>query len=117
MIHVSSGGASLKASIPLGPGYQLPLAQRVRRETGIATRAVGLIADPHQAERVVASGDADMVAMARAFLDNPRWVWHAAEALGASVPYPVQYLRTRADLWPGAKIARPRPSAADIAAQ
>jgi 2,4-dienoyl-CoA reductase-like NADH-dependent reductase (Old Yellow Enzyme family) len=116
-VCVSSGGASLKASIPLGPGYQVPLAQRVRRETGIATRAVGLIADPHQAERVVASGDADMVAMARAFLDNPRWVWHAAEALGATAPYPAQYIRTRADLWPGAKIARPRPSVPDIAAQ
>jgi len=116
-ICASSGGASLKASIPLGPGYQVPLAQRIRRDAGIATRAVGLIADPHQAERIVASGDADMVAMARAFLDNPRWVWHAAEALGATAPYPVQYARTRADLWPGAKIARPRPPATGIAAQ
>jgi len=116
-ICASSGGASLKASIPLGPGYQVPLAQRIRRDAGIATRAVGLIADPHQAERIVASGDADMVAMARAFLDNPRWVWHAAEALGATAPYPVQYARTRADLWPGAKIARPRPPATGIVAQ
>jgi 2,4-dienoyl-CoA reductase-like NADH-dependent reductase (Old Yellow Enzyme family) len=116
-VCASSGGASLKATIPLGPGYQVPLAQRIRHEAGIATRAVGLIADPHQAERIVASGDADMVAMARAFLDNPRWVWHAAEALGATVAYPAQYARTRADLWPGAKIARPRPPAAGIAAQ
>lgn len=116
-ICASSGGISLKASIPLGPGYQVALAQRIRREAGIATRAVGLIADPHQAERIVSSGEADMVAMARAFLDNPRWVWHAAEALGATAAYPLQYARARADAWPGAKIARPRPAPPGIAAQ
>jgi len=116
-ICASSGGISLKASIPLGPGYQVALAQRIRREAGIATRAVGLIADPYQAERIVNSGEADMVAMARAFLDNPRWVWHAAEALGATASNPVQYARARADAWPGAKIARPRPAPSGIAAQ
>ncbi|HKX11488.1 MAG TPA: NADH:flavin oxidoreductase/NADH oxidase [Stellaceae bacterium] len=116
-ICASSGGVSLKARIPLGPGYQVPLARRIRREAGIATRAVGLIADPHQAERIVAAGEADMVAMARAFLDNPRWVWHAAEALGATASYPVQYARVQAACWPGAKIARPRPAAPGIAAQ
>jgi 2,4-dienoyl-CoA reductase-like NADH-dependent reductase (Old Yellow Enzyme family) len=116
-ICVSSGGISPKAAVPVGPGFQVPLAQRIRREAGIVTRAVGLIVDPHQAERIVASGDADMVAMARAFLDNPRWVWHAAEALGAKVPYPPQYLRTRADLWPGAELARPRSVPPGIAAQ
>ena len=116
-ICASSGGISLKASIPLGPGYLVALAQRFRREAGIATRAVGLIADPHQAERIVNSGEADMVAMARAFLDNPRWVWHAAEALGATASYPPQYSRARADAWPGAKIARPRPAPSGIAAQ
>src|SRR5262249_23323068 len=77
-ICASSGGISLKAAVPIGPGYQVPLAQRIRRESGIATRAVGLIADPHQAEHIVSSGEADMVALARGFLDNPRWVWHAA---------------------------------------
>ena len=116
-ICASSGGISLKAQIPLGPGYQVPLAHRIRREAGIATRAVGLIADPHQAERIVAAGEADMVAMARAFLDNPRWVWHAAEALGATASYPVQYVRARSDSWPGAKIARPHPGPSGIAAQ
>lgn len=116
-ICVSSGGISPKAAVPVGPSFQVPLAQRIRREAGIVTRAVGLIVDPHQAERIVASGDADMVAMARAFLDNPRWVWHAAEALGAKVPYPPQYLRTRADLWPGAELARPRSVPPGIAAQ
>ena len=107
-VCVSSGGIALKAAIPIGPGYQVPLAQRVRHETGIATRAVGMIADPHQAERIVASGEADMVALARGFLDDPRWVWHAAEALGGTAAYPPQYMRSRADLWPGAKLARPR---------
>ena len=116
-ICASSGGISLKASIPIAPGYQVPLAHRIRREAGIATRAVGLIADPHQAERIVSSGEADMVAMARAFLDDPRWVWHAAEVLGAAASYPPQYARARADAWPGAKIARPRPAPSGIAAQ
>jgi 2,4-dienoyl-CoA reductase-like NADH-dependent reductase (Old Yellow Enzyme family) len=116
-VCASSGGISLKASMPIGPGYQVPLARRIRREAGIATRAVGLIADPQQAERIVSSGEADMVAMARAFLDNPRWVWHAAEALGATASYPLQYARVRADAWPGAKIARPHPAPPGIAAR
>jgi len=115
-VCVSSGGISLTASIPLGPGYQVPFAERVRREAGIATRAVGLIAEPRQAERIVASGQADMVALARAFLDDPRWVWHAAEALGATAFYPPQYQRTRPEVWLGAKIARPRPPQESAAA-
>jgi 2,4-dienoyl-CoA reductase-like NADH-dependent reductase (Old Yellow Enzyme family) len=107
-VCVSSGGIVAKAPIPIGPGYQLALAQRVRRDAGIATRAVGLIVEPHQAEAVIASGQADMVAMARAFLDDPRWVWHAAEKLGAEAAMPPQYARVRAKLWPGAALARPR---------
>jgi 2,4-dienoyl-CoA reductase-like NADH-dependent reductase (Old Yellow Enzyme family) len=106
-VCVSSGGIVPKAPIPVGPGYQLDLAARVRRDAGIVTRAVGLLAEPHQAEAVIASGQADMVAMARAFLDDPRWPWHAAELLGAGVAYPPQYERSRANLWPGAKLARP----------
>ena len=116
-VCVSSGGNALKARIPIGPGYQVPLARQVRRETGIVTRAVGMIADPHQAEGILAAGDADLIAMARAFLDNPRWVWHAAEALGGKAPYPPQYVRSRGDLWPGAKVARPRETPPGIAAQ
>ena len=112
-VCVSSGGILPKAPIPIGPGYQLALAERVRRDAGIATRAVGLIAEPHQAEAVIASGQADMVAMARAFLDDPHWVWHAAEALGATAAMPAQYARVRADLWPGAALARPRKAAAE----
>jgi 2,4-dienoyl-CoA reductase-like NADH-dependent reductase (Old Yellow Enzyme family) len=111
-VCVSSGGIVPKAPIPIGPGYQVELAARVRRDAGILTRAVGLLAEPHQVEAIIASGQADMVAMARAFLDDPRWPWHAAEALGARAAYPPQYERSRADLWPGAKLARP-PRAAE----
>lgn len=106
-VCVTSGGVALKAKIPLGPGYQVPLAAKVRRESGILTRAVGLIAEPHQAEAILARGDADQVALARAFLDNPRWGWHAAEVLGVELAYPPQYARAKGTVWPGAKIARP----------
>lgn len=112
-VCVSSGGILPKAPIPVGPGYQLALAERVRRGAGLPTRAVGLIAEPRQAEAVIASGQADMVALARAFLDDPRWVWHAAETLGAEAAMPPQYARVRADLWPGAALARPRRAAAE----
>jgi len=112
-VCVSSGGIVAKAPIPTAPGYQLELAEHVRRETGIAVRAVGLVAAPRQAERVIVSGQADMVAMARAFLDDPHWVWHAAEALGARAAMPLQYERARADLWPGATLVRPLREAAE----
>lgn len=110
-VCASSGGIVSRAPIPVAPGYQLDLAARLKRDAGIPTRAVGLIAEPHQADTVIATGQADMVAMARAFLDDPRWVWHAAEALGATAAVPPQYQRARADLWPGAKLVRPRQSA------
>ncbi len=103
-VCVSSGGIVPKAPIPIAPGYQLDLAAYVRAQSGMTTRAVGLLADPRQVERVIAEGKADMVAMARAFLDDPRWPWHAAEALGATAAMPPQYERCRPDLWPGAKL-------------
>lgn len=106
-VCVSGGGAVPHVKIPLGPGYQVPMAAKVRAEAGIVTRAVGLIVEPAQAEAIVASGQADFVAMARAFLDNPRWVWHAAERLGAPIAYPPQYARAAASVWPGAAMARP----------
>ena len=74
----------------------------MKRETGVATRTVGLIVTPAQAEAIVAEDKADMVAMARALLDDPHWGWHAALALGAEVKRPVQYLRAAPKLWPGA---------------
>jgi 2,4-dienoyl-CoA reductase-like NADH-dependent reductase (Old Yellow Enzyme family) len=98
-ICVSSGGNVAHARIPLGPGYQVPLAAQIRREAGIATRAVGLISSPEQAEAIVAEGKADMVALARAFLDDPRWGWHAADRLGGKVHCPPQYLRARPPAW------------------
>ncbi len=100
-VCVSGGGISPKVRPAVAPGYQVPFAHRIRRETGLATRAVGMIVAPRQAEEIVASGQADQVVLARAFLDNPRWVWHAAEALGVRVPYPPQYERCRPELWPG----------------
>lgn len=91
-VDVSSGGNSA-ASIPLSPGYQVPFSTRLRREAGIPTIAVGLIRDPQHAETIVAGGDADLVALARGILDNPRWPWHAARLLGADVESPYQYKR------------------------
>lgn len=93
-IDCSSGGISPEQKIPLGPGYQVPLASRIRRETGATTIAVGLITEPMQAEAIVAAGDADMVAMARAVLWDPRWAWHAAAELGGTVQAPRQYWRS-----------------------
>lgn len=105
-VCVSSGGVA-PATIPFAPGYLAPYAEQVKQTSGIATRVSGLIASPEQAETIVASGQADVIAMARAFLDNPRWVWHAADRLGATVAYPPQYERSKAKSWPGAALARP----------
>jgi 2,4-dienoyl-CoA reductase-like NADH-dependent reductase (Old Yellow Enzyme family) len=102
-ICVSSGGLVPGAAIKVGPGYQVPLATAVREATGLPVRAVGLISDPLQAEQIVASGEADMVALARAFLDDPRWAWHAAATLGASIAYPKEYERCHPAIWPGSK--------------
>jgi 2,4-dienoyl-CoA reductase-like NADH-dependent reductase (Old Yellow Enzyme family) len=106
-VCVSSGGIHGGIRVTVEPGYQVPLAARVRQESNIVTRAVGLIVHTDQAERIVATGQADQVAIARALLDNPRWIWHAADRLGAKIPYPPQYARVAAGLWPGAKLARP----------
>jgi len=101
-ICVSSGGISAEVKITLGPGYQVPFAEKVRQEAGIATRAVGLIATPQQAEAIVTEGKADMIALARAMLDDPHWGWRAAQALGAEVKRPLQYTRAAPKRWPGA---------------
>jgi NADPH2 dehydrogenase len=101
-ICVSSGGAVPDAKIPIKPSYQVPFAEIVRRETGLPIRAVGLIARPKQAEAIVANGQADMVALARAFLDDPHWGWHAARDLGADVARPPQYQRAGLRNWSAA---------------
>jgi len=105
-VCVSSGAVSPAARMKVEPNYQVGFASHVKKSTNIAVRAVGMIADPDQAEEILQSGKADMIAMARAFLDNPRWVWHAAERFGVKLDYPPQYARTRGDVWPGAKLAR-----------
>ena len=94
-IHVSSGGLSPAQAIPLGPGYQVPFARRIKAEVGLPTIAVGLITEPQQAEEILASGDADAIALGRAMLYDPRWPWHAAASLGAQVRAPRQYLRSQ----------------------
>jgi 2,4-dienoyl-CoA reductase-like NADH-dependent reductase (Old Yellow Enzyme family) len=93
-LHVSSGGLSPDQEIAAGPGYQLPFAEAIRREVAMPVVAVGLITEPAQAEAVLADGQADAVALARAMLYDPRWPWHAAAALGAQAAAPPQYLRS-----------------------
>jgi 2,4-dienoyl-CoA reductase-like NADH-dependent reductase (Old Yellow Enzyme family) len=107
-VCVSSGGISPAARPTVSPGYQVPFAAAVRKASGIAVQAVGMIVDPHQAEAIVIEGGADFVALARAFLDDPRWGWHAADALGAHLGCAPQYRRARPDQWPGAELVRSR---------
>ena len=91
--HVSSGGLSPLQAISVGPGYQVGFAEEIRRHVRMPVIAVGLITQPEQAEAIIAEGRADMVALARAMLYDPRWPWHAAAALGAKVVAPQQYWR------------------------
>jgi NADPH2 dehydrogenase len=101
-VDVSSGGLVAEARNPADYCYNAPLAEVVRKKTGIATRTVGLIVTPQQAENIVSSGQADMIAIARTVLDNPHWPWHAARALGGEAKRPPQYLRAGPQFWPGA---------------
>ncbi len=102
-VDVSSGGLTADARNPVEPGYNVAIARQVRRDAGIATRAVGLIVSPKHAEAIVVEGSADMVALARAFLDDPHWGWRAARLLGAEVERPPQYVRAGPALWPAAR--------------
>jgi 2,4-dienoyl-CoA reductase-like NADH-dependent reductase (Old Yellow Enzyme family) len=94
-IHVSSGGLDPRQQIPVGPSYQVPLAREIKRAVNMPVVAVGLITGFEQAEAIVGTGDADMVALARGILYDPRWPWHAAAELGAKVKPPPQYLRSQ----------------------
>ena len=96
LIDCSSGGAVPGAKIVLGPGYQVPFARAIRAEAGIATAAVGLITEAHQADEIIASGSADVVMLARELLRDPYWPLHAARTLGAEVKWPPQYERAKA---------------------
>ena len=93
LVDCSSGGAVPDVTIPLGPGYQVAFAECIRRDAGIATGAVGLITDPHQADAIVRGGQADCVLLARELLRDPYWPLRAARELGHTVPWPVQSLR------------------------
>jgi NADPH2 dehydrogenase len=94
-MDVSSGGVSPQQKIALGPGYQVPFAEAVKKATGLPTVAVGLITEAQQAEEIVASGKADLIALGRGILYDPRWPWHAAEQLGGTVQAPPQYWRSQ----------------------
>jgi len=95
LVDCSSGGLVPDAKVPVGPGYQVPFAARVRREAGVATAAVGLLTSPEQAETVVSSGQADLVLLGRELLRDPRFPLRAAAALGVPGPWPLQYARAK----------------------
>ena len=106
-IHVSSGGLSPAQQITVGPGYQTGFAEAVKAAVGMPVIAVGQIGDPRQAETILSSGQADMIALARPMLFNPRWAWHAAHELGAPMAYPRQYERGHPDRWGASGINAP----------
>ena len=91
LIDVSSGGITPKARIPVGKGYQVPFARRIRAEAGIKTGAVGLITEPRQANEIITGGDADLVFLARELLREPYWVFKAQTELGGEPSWPIQY--------------------------
>jgi 2,4-dienoyl-CoA reductase-like NADH-dependent reductase (Old Yellow Enzyme family) len=93
LMDCSSGGNLPQATIPAGPGYQTPFAERIRRESGVPTGAVGFISEPVQADHIIRSGQADLVLLAREMLRDPYWPLRAARELGPAAPWPVQYLR------------------------
>jgi 2,4-dienoyl-CoA reductase-like NADH-dependent reductase (Old Yellow Enzyme family) len=93
LIDCSSGGNVAQAKIPVGPGYQTPFAERIGREAGIMTGAVGMITSSEQAEHIIATGQADAVIIARELLRDPYWPLRAARELGQPIAWPVQYLR------------------------
>ena len=95
LIDCSSGGLVHDAKIPVGPGFQVPFAEGIRRDAGIATGAVGLVTRPEQAEEILATGKADVVLLARELLRNPYWPLHAARVLGVDVTWPRQYARAK----------------------
>ena len=94
-VTASSGGVSPLQKIAAGPGYQVPFAERIKREAGVTTISVGLITEAPQAEEIIGAGKADCVALARGMLYDPRWGWHASAKLGATVEAPPQYWRSQ----------------------
>lgn len=111
-VCASSGGSHPDQKIDLGPGYQVPMARRIREEAGIPSMAVGLISEPQQAEQALRDGAADMIALGRGMTYDPRWAWHAAEALRESATFAPQYARSHPTMRFGdfTKIAPPPPA-------
>jgi len=99
-IDVSSGALDPRQKIPFGPGYQVPFSAQIRKQADITTWTVGMITKAHQAENIIAGGKADMVALARGMMYDPRWAWHAAEELGVETEYPKMYARCEPAQWP-----------------
>jgi 2,4-dienoyl-CoA reductase-like NADH-dependent reductase (Old Yellow Enzyme family) len=95
----TTGGLSVHQKIPTGEGHQVEFARRLRDKTGMPIIAVGMIFDPHHAERILQDGDADFIALARGVLSDPHWPWRAAATLDAEVEYPVQYVRGYKSNW------------------
>lgn len=98
-VDASSGALDPRQQIAFGPGYNVPFAEKIRKGAGIATMAVGMITKPAQAEDIIAGGKADLVALARAVMDDPRWAWHAARELGAETAYAPNYVRCSPAVW------------------
>ncbi len=101
-MDITTSGLDPRQQIPVGPGYQVPFAARVKAEAEITTMAVGMITEPQQANEIIADGRADFVMLARGMMWNPRWAWHAAEALGVDTEYAPQYARCHPARWPQA---------------
>jgi 2,4-dienoyl-CoA reductase-like NADH-dependent reductase (Old Yellow Enzyme family) len=98
-VCVSSGGTVSGVTAPVAPGYHVPFAREIKQKTDLRTIAVGLITHARQAEEILERGDADLIALARAFLDDPRWGWHAADELGGTTHVPPQYALARTAGW------------------
>jgi 2,4-dienoyl-CoA reductase-like NADH-dependent reductase (Old Yellow Enzyme family) len=98
-VDVTSGQIDPRQKIPFAPGYNVEFARRARHEAGITAMSVGMITRPRQAEQIIASGGADMVALARGVMDDPRWAWHAARELGVETAYPKNYQRCHPSVW------------------
>jgi NADPH2 dehydrogenase len=105
-VSVSAGAISEKAIISASPGYLAPFAEQIRRRADIPTMVTGMIYDPILANEIIETGKADAVAIARAFIDDPRWAWRAAERLGVTIDYPMQYVRAHPTKWSGANKLR-----------
>jgi 2,4-dienoyl-CoA reductase-like NADH-dependent reductase (Old Yellow Enzyme family) len=98
-VDVTSGQIDPRQKIPFAPGYNVEFARRAKHEAGITAMSVGMITRASQAENIILSGDADMVALARGVMDDPRWAWHAARELGAETAYPANYQRCHPSVW------------------